>query len=205
MNCNIFPSQEKRENIIILHGISAIKSTYDYLGKRLQKKGYTTIICNSDRFNWDNAVKEYDNLISSLGKETILIGHSMGGAQSLVIASKNPLVKKVFAFSPPYDVYFDGIPKEYSEKIKEVQPIVKNALPKKNLSCQLENSNKYYIGYNPKDKIVHESHVNQVIHDVFHCIPPENVKKNIKKFENVSHFKFLEYERVLQFIENNLE
>jgi esterase/lipase len=204
MDCNIFPAIGKKENVFVFHGITATKHDYTKWGKLMQNKGYTTFVCTADRFDWDKTVKNYDALITSLGKETILIGHSMGGTQSLVVAAKNPLVTKVFSFAPLYDIYIDGVSEKYSKQIKELQTMVKTELPANYLKCDANNVSKYFIGYVPSDNIVPASHPKKAVESLFGCLPSDTYKKNVKVFKKARHFGLMNNKETLKFIEDNL-
>lgn len=102
------------KNALILHGIfnNSQGNWFPWLKKSLEKEGYKVLVPNlieSDRpntnKNWGLVIKQWQ-----FNKESIIIGHSSGGAMALGFLQKLPtnlVIKKVILVSAFKDVLQD--------------------------------------------------------------------------------------------------
>lgn len=194
------------------HNVSVIAC--DAIGHRKRAK-------DGSSENWKQTVEEYNDLLNKRAdcdkngqnctKKIVLVGHSMGGAMALHLATKNSHVTKAFSINGVFDLNAitdksSQIGKYLSVYRTAVDPskkyLIEDALPSKNAQCIPENSDRIYLAHNIQDKIIPIDQFYKA-KEAF-CIPEKNTILTKNGFKLLSHNVSKYDPKIWQFIDTQI-
>lgn len=97
-----------KKNIFFIHGAWGSKNSFNYISESLYtSKKYSKLINDIIYYEYDNSRKSIKDIISdardmlcSTGRDSIVIGHSMGGLIALSLEPEDPTSKIITIASP---------------------------------------------------------------------------------------------------------
>jgi carboxylesterase len=112
----LLPGQPDKPACLLIHGFTGTPKEMRWMGEDLQQRGYTALgirltghatrpkdMIRSRYTDWMASVEDGYHLLRGLTPDVFLIGLSMGGALSLLMAGKLD-VRGVIAMSAPYEM-----------------------------------------------------------------------------------------------------
>lgn len=228
--CDIFRNQKSSKDIIFLHGFTSNKNYQESVARDYANNNpdYDVIQCDDrghgvrknegNRLDWEGSTEDIKKIIQERDRETVLIGHSLGGTIALTIGSDIPKVSKVFAVGAAYgNLDFIEEKKRWYKRVlgvsdKEVEEQFENVkpmLPSLHDHCHKSNKNKFYLIHATNDGIVPFSEFQENKKAL--CLPDENtlVYDNIQKLKisrfDLNHIMPFYDKKTKNFIQSHLD
>ena len=142
--------------------LNKISNNQKIISYDLRGHGKSTIPAEPDKLkSWHRYSDDLINILNKNQKPSILIGHSLGGTTSLLVALKRPeLVSKIILIDPvllPLTYWLGTKAMQSIGLIEKIHPMVRGALIRKNNWKSKEEAFEYFSGKKLFRKVIPEA------------------------------------------------
>ena len=142
--------------------LNKISNNQKIISYDLRGHGKSTIPAEPDKLkSWHRYSDDLINILNKNQKPSILIGHSLGGTTSLLVALKRPeLVSKIILIDPvllPLTYWLGTKAMQSIGLIEKIHPMVRGALIRKNSWRSKEEAFEYFSGKKLFRKVIPEA------------------------------------------------
>lgn len=166
--CKIYDKGAKTD-LVLLHGFNSKKEHMLMMKNQYSDLNVNIIACDvnghgddkksSSKCHWKKSSNELIDLLKKRNNEVVLIGNSMGSAESICIAETLPKVKQVFAIVSPHDASFGLTSVNFSNELIDLCRFdfeeISSILP---INHKKNKNTEYYFIHNKGDKLIPFTH-----------------------------------------------
>lgn len=222
-SCRIRENKNAHKDIWLLHGFTSQKEHQNTIANYFfrRHKDYNVIQCDArghgsrkdgNIFDWKGTVNDFSTLINNRGNDAVLIGHSMGGTEAIVLGDMNPHVKQVFSVAGGHgEKEFDeSIRQHFINRVgraptKEEENLIRGGLPENYNKLAKNKDTEFFLIHSKGDQLVDYDHYLSNKKELGNKITGSLVyDPKIKMPKGFEHAVIMYKPRTIGFIEKNL-